>query len=240
MPVSSLALGAEYDARGISLSITTSMFFDRPAIERLMDMQTSKALGTAGAVIRTFARRSMRYVTAPREVYRQIVTGKRQRWKEPDLAPSAPGTPPHAIRPHPWLRGGSGSFLGIFYGFDAGRRTVVIGPNRAPGASGNVPALHEFGGVGRIRNKRRRTRKVGGAGEIDVRGGEVVYAPLTSPRQAARANRLNEELYGPLWRIANYPARPYMRPALMAVQDKLPRLWAQSVGGEAPGIADVA
>jgi hypothetical protein len=197
-----------------------------------MDKNTYRALGIAGATVRMVARRSMRYVNTPRENYRQIVQGKRQRWKESYAyrkAPSPPGTPPNAVRPHPWIRGGGGSYLGVFYGFDPGRRTVVIGPNRAPGAEGNVPGLHEFGGRARVRNPLRRVRKLSGGGEIDIRGGGPVYAKLRTPRQVARSNRLNEQLYGPMFKIYNYPARPYMFPALRKVTPDLPRLWAWSV-----------
>jgi len=224
----------------MSFTIKASWFFDRPFIERLMAANTRKALGHAGALVRMKARQSMKYVNTPRENYRQVVTGKRQHWKESLAfwkAPSAPGTPPHAVRPHPWLRGGGGSALGVFYGFDPGKQTVVIGPNRAPRMDTNVPALHEFGGRARVRNPRRRRRRMGGPGEIDVRGGEAVYTRLLTGNQVARSNYLNEKLYGPMWKIVSYPPRPYMRPALAMISQQLPKLWAWSVRGE---VAEVA
>jgi len=224
----------------MSFTIKASWFFDRPFIEQLMAKNTHRALGHAGALVRMKARQSMTYVNTPRQNYREVVTGKRTRWKESLAfwkAPSAPGTPPHAVRPHPWLRGGGGSALGVFYGFDPGRQTVVIGPNRAPRMSTNVPALHEFGGRARIRNKRRRKRRLGGAGEIRFQDGLAVYAKLMTGAQVARANHLNELLYGPMWRIVSYPPRPYMRPALASISQQLPKLWAWSVRGEVAKVA---
>jgi hypothetical protein len=58
---------------------------------------------------------------------------------------------------------------------------------------------------------------------------QVTYARLRTADQAARANRLNEELYGPASYMATYPPRPYMGPALATVQPSLSRLWATSV-----------
>ena len=78
---------------------------------------------------------------------------------------------------------------------------------------------------------------MGGAGEIDVRGGEAVYTRLLTGKQVARSNYLNEKLYGPMWKIVSYPPRPYMRPALATISQQLPELWRWSVRGE---VAEVA
>ena len=58
----------------------------------------------------------------------------------------------------------------------------------------------------------------------------VTYTKLTTQAQADRANRLNEELYGPEY-IGGKPiaARPYMGPALRAEMPNLPALWANSI-----------
>ena len=72
-----------------------------------------------------------------------------------------------------------------------------------------------------------------GNGEIKLTDTSTVavYAKLRTPAQVARANRLNEELYGAMYKVTavNYPARPYMRPALEAVKPMLPDFWATSV-----------
>ncbi|HOI57052.1 MAG TPA: hypothetical protein PLP01_17505, partial [Phycisphaerae bacterium] len=135
---------------------------------------------------------------------------------------SLPGHPPRAIRPHPWVR------KNLFYAFEPVSMGVVIGPVGFPRGSG-APETLEFGGRAKVRNKRRRKRRVVGGGEIKISGGRVIYTKLRTAAQAARANRLNEELYGPMYKVVFIEARPYMAPALAKVRPELPRLWASSV-----------
>jgi len=96
-----------------------------------------------------------------------------------------------------------------------------------------------------LKNPRRRVRKVGSGGEIRLGGRpcrttrpvldrhgatvQVTYARLRTGAQVARANRLNEQLYGPALYMATYPPRPFMGPALADVEPGLARLWLQSV-----------
>ena len=212
-------------------------FFDRERVRGMLRITTRQALSKAGALVRTIARRSMRYVTSLAEQQRQIAAGERKRLSgEP--APSPPGTPPRAVRPHPWIR------QHLYYAYDPGRGSVVIGPVRLSSRI-NVPAVHEFGGTVMVRNKRRRVRKVGSGGEIRAGGRgcrttkpvqdrhgntvQVTYARLRSAAQVARANDLNEALYGPASYIATYPPRPYMGPALATVEPGLARMWLTSV-----------
>jgi len=217
----------------ITFNVTTSMFFDRPLVKAAMNDVSRRALSRLGATIRTFARRSMRYTTSEREQARQVGAGKRKRIRPPQPAP--PGSPPRAVHPHPWIR----QFL--FYGYDAANKSVVIGPTRLPGSQINIPAIHEKGGSVTIRNRRRRLRRVGDGGEVrvggcaglttsevtDLRGRPVMvtFARLSTAAQAARANRLNAELYGPTIQHLFYPARPFMVPAMMAVLPSTPALW---------------
>ena len=104
----------------------------------------------------------------------------------------------------------------------------------------NVPALHEFGGTVMVRNKHRRVRKIGSGGEIriggracrttkPVMGRQVTYARLRTGAQVARANELNEALYGPASYMATYAPRPFMGPALAVAAPSLPKFWATSV-----------
>jgi hypothetical protein len=211
-------------------------FFDKPGVQRMMLNTTREALSRAGALVRTIARRSMKYVTSLREQARRIDGGERSRMTP--VGPSAPGTPPHAVRPHPWIR----EFL--YYAYDPAAGSVVIGPMRLNSRT-NVPALHEAGGTVMIRNPHRVVRRVGGAGELRIGGRPcrttkmterpgrgavpVTYGRLRTPAQAARANRLNEELYGPMYRVATYPQRAFMGPALQVALPSLPKIWATSV-----------
>jgi hypothetical protein len=211
-------------------------FFDKPGVQRMMLNTTREALSRAGALVRMIARRSMKYVTSLRQQARLIDAGKRSRMTP--VAPSAPGTPPHAVRPHPWIR----EFL--YYAYDPGRGSVVIGPMRLNSRT-NVPALHEAGGTVTIRTRHRMVRRVGGSGELRVGGRPcrttkmtdrpgraavaVTYGRMRTPAQAARANYLNEELYGAMYRVATYLPRPFMGPALQVASPSLPKLWATSI-----------
>jgi hypothetical protein len=188
------------------------MFFDRRAVIDAIGRANVKVLGRAGAFIQRRAKSSIR---------------KRKR-------ASRPGEPPS-------------SHIGtlrnlIYFGFDTGTRSVVVGPTPV-GMIGTVPPTLEFGGPSVVRkNPRRRQRRPGGAGEIRIGGplskttkratdGKwVTYAKLTTQAQADRANRLNEELYGPDY-IGGKPiaARPYMGPALRAETPNLPAIWANSI-----------
>jgi len=212
-----------------------SWFFDAPRVRAMLDPVTREALSHAGALVRTIARRSMTYTTAKKG----LVMGQRMTVMPP---PSPPGQPPHAVRPHPWIR----QFL--YYALDPARQSVVIGPVLLPGVTGgrNIPELQESGGMTFNRNRRRRTRHIGGVGEIRLGGrparttrsilctttgqmAAATYAKLRTQAQADRANEINELLYGALWYAANFPARPFMAPALAKAAPSIPKFWATSI-----------
>ena len=188
------------------------MFFDRRAVIDAIGRASAKVLSRAGAFIQRRAKSSIR---------------KRKR-------ASRPGEPPS-------------SHVGtlrnlIYFGFDTGKRSVVVGPTPL-GMIGIVPPTLEFGGPTAVKkNSRRKQRRVGSAGEIRIGGSRgdstkrnrdgkwVTYTKLATQAQADRANRLNEELYGPEY-IGGKPIapRPYMGPALRAEMPDLPALWANSI-----------
>jgi hypothetical protein len=92
------------------------MFFDRAAVKKRVDVRTRKALSKFGAYVRQTSRRSIK---------------KRK-------GTSKPGRPPF-------------SHVGtlkrfIFFGYDAERRSVVIGPTLVPGKRGTAPSSLEYGG----------------------------------------------------------------------------------------------
>lgn len=189
-----------------------AMFFDRRAVVDALGRANVKALSRAGAFIQRRARTSIR---------------KRKR-------ASRPGEPPS-------------SHVGtlrnlIYFGFDTATRSVVVGPTPV-GLVSIVPPTLEFGGSGvRQKNQRRRHRRIGDGGEIRIGGRRgattkraaggkwVTYTTLATQAQADRANRLNEELYGPEY-IGGKPIepRPYMGPALKAEAPNLPAIWANSI-----------
>jgi len=110
----------------IGVKIDKSMFFDRKPVMDAVGKATRKVLSKFGAFVRTTARSSIR---------------KRK-------AISKPGQPPS-------------SHVGllkklIYFGYDAGRRSVVIGPAPLNGTA-KAPPLLEYGGQARLRDRKGKT-----------------------------------------------------------------------------------
>jgi hypothetical protein len=99
----------------LNLKAAKQGFFDRPAVVRALDRANRRALSRAGAFVRQRARTSMK---------------KRK-------GTSPPGQPPYA---HVGLLR---KFL--LFAYDAGKKSVVVGPARI-NKSGEAPALLEHGG----------------------------------------------------------------------------------------------
>ena len=95
--------------------VTKDMFFDSKKVLSAVDRGTRKVLSKFGAFVRTTARHSIR---------------KRK-------AISEPGRPPSSHTGHLKRL--------IFFGYDTGRRSVVIGPTPFRGPA-EVPGLLEYGG----------------------------------------------------------------------------------------------
>ena len=104
------------------------LFFDSPRVQRAMDAASRAALSRAGAFIRQRAKTSIR---------------KRK-------GSSRPGSPPHSHAGH--LR------RLIFFAYDPGSESVVIGPVRFK--QGEAPSLLEFGGRAVREGRRGRRRRV--------------------------------------------------------------------------------
>jgi hypothetical protein len=114
-------------------TVSLDMFFDTDRVKRAADTATRKVLSKAGAFIRTAAKSSIR---------------KRK-------AISAPGQPPSS---HTGLLKRF-----IFFGYDADRKTVVVGPMRLNQKIGAAPEALEHGGASTVvtgRRNRRRKRRI--------------------------------------------------------------------------------
>ena len=209
----------------------SKIFFDRKPVIDAVGRATAKAMMISGMRIRKIARRSMRYTTEFPEQLRMRDAGKQKRWAK--IHVSRPGKPPRAIRPHPFVR----NFL--YAKFDMRTKSGVIGPewSATAGATGAPRALEHGGMTKREKNPRRKRRVLGGTGELRLDGRKVrstkkgvTYGRLTTPRQVARSNRLNEELYGPEYIGGKYQKpRPFMGPALVIEIPKMPSRFAGSV-----------
>ena len=112
--------------------VTKETFFDRKAVRSAVDRTARRVLSRFGAFVRRAAKSSIR---------------KRKRT-------SAPGEPPSS---HTGLLRRF-----IFFGYDAGKRSVVIGPARLNQKIGDAPHALEHGGMSTVveglRGRRRRRR----------------------------------------------------------------------------------
>lgn len=109
-----------------------SLFFDRGAVTRAVDKAKRSVLSKAGAFIRTTAKHSIR-------------TRK---------GSAPPGKPPHS---HTGLLKRF-----IFFGYDPGTESVVVGPARINRTT-DAPHTLEFGGTTTVERRRKgkvRARKV--------------------------------------------------------------------------------
>lgn len=174
-----------------SIAQWKQFFFDREVVARAVGRGGVKALARFGAIVRRTAQTSMRYRKGA----------------------SSPGSPPSA---HKSKRLAGLKKLGrakhngallrelLFFAFDPSTRTVVVGPVGFKGSRGTpIPHLHEFGG----------TRQAG--------KGEVM-AVKNKPGRDAKGKFVSagERLVKIAGKTLRYPARPYMRPALMKTVHK--------------------
>jgi len=137
---------------GGMFQIRASTYFDLSAIPDAVERAKRRNLMEAAKDIWTTARRSMK-------------TRK---------GPSMAGMPPHR---HRSKRPGASSGLqkSLRYAYDEMNDSALIGPSSVYGPGiADIAQRHEFGGTYPTRNTRRRTRKVGDAGEMLIassRGG---------------------------------------------------------------------
>ena len=156
-----------------NLAQVKKLFFTEEAVIHAMDAVTRRALSRFGAFVRQTARHSIHS--------RDGV--------------SAPGRPPHS---HTGLLKRF-----IFFSYDPGSRSVVIGPARLNGyGQGEAPALLEYGG----RTTWSHLKQVGWYGSS----------------RAPKYERVQASVY--------VRPRPYMGPAFEKEKAKLPEIWRNSIG----------
>ena len=202
-----------------------NLFFDRAMVRREVGKWNAAALSKAGSFIRRRARSSLR---------------RRKK-------PSAPGTPPsvHSSSAVATLKA-------ILFAYDRANMSVVVGPIRLNQKhflgpqliSGTVPSTHEFGGEVGIREKLENIapqvnasrRKGGPRRALTERQKQAMIARKGTSAQTyiAGTKWIRQGRRKPLQgqpvrvRLANYPARPFMGPALAAEAPNFPSLWSSS------------
>ena len=103
--------------------VTKEMFFDRLKVTRAVDSGVRKVLSKFGAFVRTGARHSIR---------------KRKGVSQPGQPPSSHVSLLRRL---------------IYFGYDANRRSVVIGPTPLRGTA-EAPPLLEYGGRARLKSRK--------------------------------------------------------------------------------------
>lgn len=130
---------------------------------------------------------------------------------------SRPGTPPHH---HTTFKNT------IRFALSPDGSAVYIGPAIVSGGLENAGRLHEFGGT-RYNKRNEKKYHIGGRGPISGTNSEnAKFIRLRTALQVARAERVAKDIYPWLsGGLQRFPARPYMRPALMAGLPRLSKFW---------------
>jgi hypothetical protein len=162
---------------------------------------------------------------------------------------SAPGSPPHSHK----SAFSAGFKKTIAYALTADKKAVVIGPKLVRDGLSELARVHEFGGTREVRDidpelwngvaigqtapvtyryvssKDKVIRSDSRPDPATFRA--VKWIKIRTKGQAKHATRLYRRLVRkyPQKKIARYPARPYMRPALKFATPKLSAFWANSV-----------
>ncbi len=187
-----------------TMTADTSKFFDRAIVETEVERIELQGLKRNAFYLRRVARNSIR---------------RRK-------SPSKPGKAPRSVR--------GDLKRGIWAMLDGS--SAVVGPVKYDWGTG-APNTLEFGGETVI--DRSVQRRVGDGGEVRVVSGRagkevrpgvrVVFAKITTQKQADRATAINRSIFGP--RTIRVAERPFMAPALEKSMSKLAPMWGMSVRG---------
>jgi hypothetical protein len=193
---------------GVSLK---DQFFDRPAIIDAIGVTRAKALGRIGAYVQKVAQRSMR----------------------PQKKPTPKGKPPA-------FHGSTTITLrSIQFGWGAKQQSLIIGPIKSNSSKGkvSVPRLHEFGGRAPIDEwklipqgqetlkKLKRSKKLSSQFNVWMHGGNKLMGQRNG---SGKISSLPKDLMYRIdrrVRLAKYPKRPTMRPALLKSRAKMPHMF---------------
>lgn len=209
------------------MPINAEIYWHPKAVQRAVDRKAPETLSQAGAYVRAVVRNSIKH--------------RKDKNKK-----SLPYTPPHN---HTWLK------KSIIFGVAADKKSVLVGPMYLKRGLLNAARLQEFGGKQLIKaldpEKFKKGMKVGDEGPVTNRNfnprkdsvirrdphvdpatkRRVVWVTLRTKTQAEHSTRLYRRMakkYA-VTKLANYPARPYMGPALERSTPKLSKFWANAV-----------
>lgn len=218
----------------IPVTIQTRFFFDRAAVKNALSNMEYAALTKASMLVRDTAVKSIKKVGNARPqlkimkdnpnvsmsvlvntpgISKSTVRGLKLRMAEIKFPPaSPPGTPPFTHVPSSKKnRHMLGFRVNLYNAFDPVTKTAVVGPTKK-GADWGIPNLHEFGGkktlveyVWRPKYPRYKTILTKWATPLEPLDGQWTPTGRT--------------------KSANYPARPYMLPAMVKCLPKMAKMF---------------
>lgn len=176
-------------------------FFDRMQVIARIDKDRLRFLRNAGGFARKTARTSMKRKGKARPAPKNQNGRAYQRWLEEiqNQPASQPGSPPYVHSDSPVQ-----TLKNILFAFDTSSGGVVVGPVGL--GRSLVPSLHERGGTAAIPEK-----------QVVFPNGGRKWVPIG--KRGARPGQATRK------RLAKYPARPFMKPAMQKTQSKFKSLW---------------
>jgi hypothetical protein len=219
---------------GVNVSIQDykKMFF-RDDFARKLASSNQRSLSLFGRNVRRSAQRRIK--NARRMPLGSMSPQERNAYKYAQrrakaLGKPAPTRPFMASAPGQAPRSRTGKLKKhIYYGLEPQRENVIIGPAYLPTKEGNVAEKLEKGGTIQ-RRKARQPNRVGKSGIVRMIGTKPIYGKLKTSQQAARADKFDEQLFGPIKSgQVQLLARPYMQPSFNETMVEIPRLFADSI-----------
>lgn len=223
--------GLQLRVPSIPTTISTRYFFDRAEVKAALTRMEHYSLSRSGLLVRRTAAKSIKKVGAakpqlrilkeyPGATLNTLLTHKfvskrsknviQQRIYELKFKPaSPPGTPPHTHVPHSHMLGFRRN---LYNAVDLSTKSAVAGPSKK-GDDWGIVHLHEFGGTKTLQ--------------------QWVWVP-EHPRYKTpivKWTSMRTSPGGGRWlptgqkQTFNYPARPYMLPALTACRPKLAKMF---------------
>ena len=216
----------------LNIKKAKQFFFDRQKVLAAVDKDQLRFLRNAGGFTRKAARNSMKRRGKARKPPKNMNGRSYAKWQDEVLKqPSSPaGSPPFVHTDNDTV-----SLKNILFVF-GGKDSVVVGPVGLNGGRGRFPALHEYGGSQPVREKLASFTDevtIDGPAGRDSKG-KFTKAPrkIVKGRRWVPAGRRPARPGQPTrTRQAQYPARPFMAPAVAKTRTKFKNLWFSSGGG---------
>lgn len=203
-------------------------FFDRAAVTSVVDKKKLAFLRKAGGYARRTARNSMKRKGKARTPPKNMNGRAYAKWlDETRNQPASPAGKPPFVHSSSEVE----TLKNILFVFNT-KESVGVGPVGLNGKKGRVPSLHEYGGSQQVTEKLvsfTDEEIVDGPSGRDSKG-KFTKAPrrIVKGRRWVPLNGRARPGQPTRRRMANYPARPFIKPAVVATEKKFKDLWFSS------------